>query len=139
MAKRVAAGLASAVLVSHTNAFVAPSVSAARGAAASHVEQSQPAALRGAGAAASSASYGSCGAVAGVVGVVAIAAQRSARASARSSRAQRVVACKAAKVGDSIPAVSLDDGFPPEPFKLADYCKGKKVVLVGLPGAFTPT
>jgi len=43
------------------------------------------------------------------------------------------------KVGDSIPAVELDKGFPPEKVALADFCKGKKVVLVGLPGAFTPT
>mmetsp|Transcript_16884 Transcript_16884/g.39273 ORF Transcript_16884/g.39273 Transcript_16884/m.39273 type:complete len:111 (-) Transcript_16884:492-824(-) len=43
------------------------------------------------------------------------------------------------KVGDAIPDVSLDKGFPPEPFKLKEYCKGKKVILVGLPGAFTPT
>lgn len=42
-------------------------------------------------------------------------------------------------VGDAIPSVSLDKGFPPQKFPLADFCKGKKVVLVGLPGAFTPT
>jgi len=43
------------------------------------------------------------------------------------------------KVGDAIPDVSLDKGFPPEKFNLKEFCKGKKIVLVGLPGAFTPT
>jgi peroxiredoxin len=44
-----------------------------------------------------------------------------------------------AKVGDPIPDVNLDLGFPPEPFGLKEFCKDKKVVIVGLPGAFTPT
>lgn len=43
------------------------------------------------------------------------------------------------KVGDMIPDVSLDKGFPPEKVSLREITKGKKVVLVGLPGAFTPT
>ena len=46
------------------------------------------------------------------------------------------------KVGDQIPEENLvimteKDG--PKGFSLREYCKGKKVVLVGLPGAFTPT
>eukprot|EP00929_Paragymnodinium_shiwhaense_P093342 TRINITY_DN5348_c0_g1_i7.p3 TRINITY_DN5348_c0_g1~~TRINITY_DN5348_c0_g1_i7.p3 ORF type:complete len:133 (+),score=36.78 TRINITY_DN5348_c0_g1_i7:64-462(+) len=132
MAKWVAAGAASAALLSQSSAFVAPA----------SASKAQVSSLRGAGAAAPSASsYSnvfSCTAVAGAVGVAAAAVQRAGCSSVR-TRAQRAVACKAAKVGDNIPAVSLDDGFPPEPFPLADYCKGKKVVLVGLPGAFTPT
>lgn len=40
------------------------------------------------------------------------------------------------KVGDQVPDVSLDSGFPPESVKLRDLTKGKRVVLVGLPGAF---
>jgi len=43
------------------------------------------------------------------------------------------------KVGDQIPSVSLDKGFPPTPVPMHEFCKGKKIVLVGLPGAFTPT
>jgi len=39
----------------------------------------------------------------------------------------------------SVPSVELDKGFPPEKVALGEFCKGKKVVLVGLPGAFTPT
>jgi len=50
-----------------------------------------------------------------------------------------LVSLSAVKVGDSIPNVGLDKGFPPDKVMLGDYCKGKKVVLVGLPGAFTPT
>jgi peroxiredoxin len=45
----------------------------------------------------------------------------------------------AVKVGDMIPDVSLDSGFPPEKVNLREFTKGKRVVLVGLPGAFTPT
>ena len=46
------------------------------------------------------------------------------------------------KVGDQIPEENLvvmteKDG--PQGFSLRDYCMGKKIVLIGLPGAFTPT
>lgn len=44
-------------------------------------------------------------------------------------------------VGDPIPDATLfrmgDNG--PEPIETQDYFKGRKVVLFGLPGAFTPT
>jgi len=42
-------------------------------------------------------------------------------------------------VGDSAPSVDLHSGFPPDMVNFADYAKGKSLVLVGLPGAFTPT
>jgi peroxiredoxin len=42
-------------------------------------------------------------------------------------------------VGDKIPNVALDKGFPPLKVPLFDHCQGKKIVLVGMPGAFTPT
>lgn len=45
----------------------------------------------------------------------------------------------AIKVGDALPDVSLDEGFPPEKVKMKEFCSGKTFVLVGLPGAFTPT
>uniref|UniRef100_A0A7S1FDF5 Uncharacterized protein n=1 Tax=Noctiluca scintillans TaxID=2966 RepID=A0A7S1FDF5_NOCSC len=61
---------------------------------------------------------------------------------AHGSRARACVvppSARAAVIGDHIPAIALDRGFPPEKVVLSDFCKGKKVVLVGLPGAFTPT
>ena len=46
----------------------------------------------------------------------------------------------AIQVGDDIPAgAHLHFGFPPEKINLKDRVAGKKVILVGLPGAFTPT
>eukprot|EP00980_Cylindrotheca_fusiformis_P000773 scaffold184_cov125-Cylindrotheca_fusiformis.AAC.8 len=46
----------------------------------------------------------------------------------------------AIEVGDSFPPnVKLHHGFPPEKVELAKRIAGKNVILVGLPGAFTPT
>ena len=42
-------------------------------------------------------------------------------------------------VGEKVPDVTLDYGFPPEKVALAQRLAGKKVILLGLPGAFTPT
>ncbi len=45
------------------------------------------------------------------------------------------------KVGDRVPAVTLmqmTDSGPTE-VPMIDYCAGRKVVLFGVPGAFTPT
>jgi len=35
--------------------------------------------------------------------------------------------------------VELDLGFPPSKVDVAAHVAGKKVILMGLPGAFTPT
>jgi 2-Cys peroxiredoxin 5 len=43
------------------------------------------------------------------------------------------------KAGDTVPSVELDFGFPPEKVNVLDYTKGKKIIILGLPGAFTPT
>ena len=52
------------------------------------------------------------------------------------------------KVGDKLPAGTLHEFFEvekdgcaigPNPVKIEDLTRGKKVVLFGLPGAFTPT
>ena len=46
----------------------------------------------------------------------------------------------AVKVGDKVPQnVDLHLGFPPEMVNVADRVAKKKVLIVGLPGAFTPT
>jgi peroxiredoxin len=52
------------------------------------------------------------------------------------------------KVGDRLPAGTLSEfievegngcSVGPNPFKVEDLTKGRKIVLFGLPGAFTPT
>jgi peroxiredoxin len=43
------------------------------------------------------------------------------------------------KTGDKVPAVSLDFGFPPQKVFLPEYTSDKKMLIIGLPGAFTPT
>jgi putative lipase involved disintegration of autophagic bodies len=40
-----------------------------------------------------------------------------------------------ASVGEKLPSVDLHLGFPPKKYNLAEYTKGKKVILLGLPGA----
>merc|ERR1712223_1198427 len=42
------------------------------------------------------------------------------------------------KVGDSVPSVDLFEGAPDQKVNLADVCKDGKVVVFGVPGAFTP-
>ena len=45
------------------------------------------------------------------------------------------------KVGDRLPNVSVRLVTPdgPKPVETKDYFAGKKIVMFGLPGAFTPT
>jgi 2-Cys peroxiredoxin 5 len=50
-----------------------------------------------------------------------------------------LVAASAISTGTKVPSLELDYGFPPAKVNLAERLAGKKVVLVGLPGAFTPT
>mmetsp|Transcript_162522 Transcript_162522/g.516296 ORF Transcript_162522/g.516296 Transcript_162522/m.516296 type:complete len:209 (-) Transcript_162522:145-771(-) len=50
----------------------------------------------------------------------------------------QVVSLKAAE-GDSLPSVDVDEGKPGQTVNIADLFKGKKGVLFGVPGAFTPT
>jgi outer membrane murein-binding lipoprotein Lpp len=43
-----------------------------------------------------------------------------------------------AAVGDAFPTVDVDFGFPPTKVNMGERLKGKKTIVVGLPGAFTP-
>mmetsp|Transcript_16331 Transcript_16331/g.30715 ORF Transcript_16331/g.30715 Transcript_16331/m.30715 type:complete len:182 (+) Transcript_16331:87-632(+) len=44
-----------------------------------------------------------------------------------------------AAVGDKFPSVELDMGFPPTKVNMGERLAGKKAIVVGVPGAFTPT
>ena len=51
-----------------------------------------------------------------------------------------MAAATAIEIGERIPSgISLHEGFPPKQVNLAEYVAGRKVILMGLPGAFTPT
>jgi len=50
-----------------------------------------------------------------------------------------LAAVNAINVGDEFPSAILHKGFPPDKIDLSDYIKGRSVIVVGLPGAFTPT
>lgn len=50
------------------------------------------------------------------------------------------VSVSAIDVGEKFPeGLNLHHGFPPESISLDERLSGKNVLLVGLPGAFTPT
>jgi peroxiredoxin len=54
--------------------------------------------------------------------------------------AMMVAAATAVEIGYKIPAdLELHSGFPPKKVNLAEYVAGRNVILMGLPGAFTPT
>lgn len=42
-------------------------------------------------------------------------------------------------VGDTMPSIKLDDGAPGKTVNIKDFCAGKKVVITGVPGPWTPT
>lgn len=70
---------------------------------------------------------------------LAFAASKQARFVAPSVMVRHQISRSFAAVGDKMPSVELHKGFPPHKVNMADYTKDKKVILVGLPGAFTPT
>jgi len=60
-------------------------------------------------------------------------AKPKAKAKAKTPKPQKVI-----KVGAKFPDVELHLGFPPEKINMTERLKGKKVIVLGLPGAFTP-
>ena len=57
------------------------------------------------------------------------------------ARAQTSLRARAlVTAGDKFPSIEVDKAsWPPTAFNLADKIAGKKVIICGLPGAFTPT
>jgi hypothetical protein len=53
--------------------------------------------------------------------------------------ASTVDAFSAITPGTKLPSVELHSGFPPAMVDMAEHVAGRKVAIVGLPGAFTPT
>jgi len=43
------------------------------------------------------------------------------------------------QVGEKVPNAELHFGFPPEKIDLSSRIAGRNVILLSLPGAFTPT
>ena len=41
-------------------------------------------------------------------------------------------------VGDKIPSVILNENSPDTKIDISEFCSGKKIVIFGVPGAFTP-
>ena len=42
-------------------------------------------------------------------------------------------------MGDTVPSVEIDLGFPPSKVNVLEYAQQKTIILMGLPGAYTPT
>ena len=48
-------------------------------------------------------------------------------------------ALAAIQAGDKLPLADLHFGFPPQRVNTAMYAANKNMLIIGLPGAFTPT
>ena len=65
---------------------------------------------------------------------------RAARLATPLARQTLAGGARAISTGDKFPSVEVDKAsWPPTAFNLADRIAGKKVIICGLPGAFTPT
>ncbi|XP_042296980.1 peroxiredoxin-5, mitochondrial [Sceloporus undulatus] len=72
------------------------------------------------------------------VGWAAAAAAQAAGAARPRSFASGAAAMAALKVGDKLPSVEVYEGDPGTKVNIASLFKGKKGILFGVPGAFTP-
>merc|ERR1712154_58999 len=71
--------------------------------------------------------------------VISVAAFTSlGRASSRLSSHLSTTKMAPVQVGDAVPNVDLFEGAPDQKVNLAEVCKEGKVVIFGVPGAFTP-
>eukprot|EP00930_Biecheleria_cincta_P065934 TRINITY_DN5186_c0_g1_i1.p1 TRINITY_DN5186_c0_g1~~TRINITY_DN5186_c0_g1_i1.p1 ORF type:complete len:146 (-),score=22.76 TRINITY_DN5186_c0_g1_i1:134-571(-) len=144
MAKVLGTGLACAGLLSQASAFVASPAN--RALQATDSSRTSTGATHTQGIYKETSTGGAMSVAIGGFAMAALGASlHTGKRSSGRSRKKNVVSLRATdmqatavKVGDEIPNVGLDDGFPPQKIMLGDYCKGKTVVLVGLPGAFTP-
>ncbi|KAG8471301.1 hypothetical protein KFE25_009722 [Diacronema lutheri] len=55
------------------------------------------------------------------------------------TRGFRSSAARFIAVGDKFPAIEIDQGFPPTKVDMAKRLASKKAIVIGLPGAYTPT
>ena len=63
---------------------------------------------------------------------------RASQAAIKHSRNFHLSAMAPVAVGDQVPSVTLFEDSPGGKVELASLCAGKKVVIFGVPGAFTP-
>lgn len=70
---------------------------------------------------------------------VALAMGAAVRAFAPAGRTMRGMTRRYISVGDKAPAVKIVNEWPNVGPAFSDMISGKKVMVVGLPGAFTPT
>ena len=63
---------------------------------------------------------------------------RTFQAVIKASRSFHVSAMSPVAVGDQVPAVTLFENSPGGKVELGPLCEGKKVIIFGVPGAFTP-
>lgn len=66
-------------------------------------------------------------------------AKAKVKAKAKAKAAVKKKILKVIKEGDTLPSIEIDCGFNPiDKVNILERCKDKKVVILGLPGAFTP-